>query len=144
MKSSTFRRRRGATAASVTLFVFGERDTEGAPARLGGQGHHLLGVRAVVARPFEASTAPRVGMDTPLSAGEDSVQSLGIDGTETYDLLGLDRGVMPRQDVTLVIRRPDGTTRKATLTLRVDILIEVDYLNHGGILPYVLRQLLAA
>jgi aconitate hydratase len=75
----------------------------------------------------------------------DSVQSLKIDGTETFDIEGINGGnVKPLQDVTLVISRKDGTKQRVTLTLRIDTVIEVDYLKHGGILPYVLRSLLAA
>jgi aconitate hydratase len=74
----------------------------------------------------------------------DSVQSLKIDGTETFDIEGVNGGdVKPMQDVTLVITRKDGATQRVPLTLRVDTVIEVDYLKHGGILPYVLRQILA-
>ncbi|PZR42067.1 MAG: aconitate hydratase, partial [Stutzerimonas stutzeri] len=76
--------------------------------------------------------------------GSDSVASLKIDGSETFDLLGIDGELKPRQEVTLVIRRRDGTTQQAPLTLRIDTPIEAEYLRHGGILPYVLRGLLAA
>jgi aconitate hydratase len=72
------------------------------------------------------------------------VKTLGIDGTETFDVEGVNGGdVKPMQDVTLVITRKDGATQRVPLTLRVDTVIEVDYLKHGGILPYVLRQILA-
>ena len=75
----------------------------------------------------------------------DSVQSLKIDGTETFDIEGINGGnVKPLQDVTLVITRKDGAKQRVPLTLRIDTGIEVDYLKHGGILPYVLRGLLAA
>jgi len=75
--------------------------------------------------------------------GSDGVASLKIDGSETFDLLGVSGKLKPRQDVTLVIHRQDGSTQKATLTLRVDTPIEAEYLRHGGILPYVLREILA-
>lgn len=75
----------------------------------------------------------------------DSVQSLKIDGTETFTIEGINGGnVKPLQDVTMVMTRADGSTQRVTLTLRIDTGIEVDYLKHGGILPYVLRELLAA
>jgi aconitate hydratase len=135
-------------AQGVPLVVFaGEDYGMGSSRDWAAKGPHLLGVRAVVAKSFERiHRANLVGMGIlPCQfQGEDSVRSLGIDGTESYDLTGFANGLAPRQDVTLAIRRRDGTTRTAKLTLRVDILIEVDYLNHGGILPYVLRQLLAA
>jgi aconitate hydratase len=101
----------------------------------------------VIVRSFERiHRANLVGMGVlPLQfkAG-DSVQSLKIDGTETFDIEGVNGGdVKPMQDVTLVITRKDGTAQKVTLTLRIDTVIEVDYLKHGGILPYVLRQIVA-
>jgi len=69
--------------------------------------------------------------------------SLGLDGTETFDLLGLEQAVKPQQDVTLVVRRASGETETVPVTLRIDTPVEIDYYQHGGILPYVLRQLLA-
>jgi aconitate hydratase len=76
--------------------------------------------------------------------GDDSAASLGIGGDETFDIMGLEREIRPQQDVTLVIRRPGGESRTVSVTLRIDTPIEVDYYRHGGILPFVLRQLLAA
>jgi len=76
--------------------------------------------------------------------GADSVQSLGITGDETYDVEGLGTDIKPQQEVTLVIHRGDGKTQRVPVLLRIDTPIEVDYYKHGGILPYVLRSLLAA
>ena len=67
---------------------------------------------------------------------------MGLDGTETYDLTGLEHGLAPRMDVTLVIKRASGETQTVPVTLRIDTPIEVDYFLHGGILPFVLRQLI--
>ncbi len=75
--------------------------------------------------------------------GRDSWQSLGLDGSESIDVV-LDPQIVPQSDATLVIASPDGRRREVTVTLRIDTPIEVDYYVHGGILPYVLRQLLAA
>jgi aconitate hydratase len=75
--------------------------------------------------------------------GADSVQSLGIKGDEEFDVVGLAGDLRPQQDVTLVIRRKDGTRQEVTVLLRIDTPIEVDYYRHGGIMPYVLRDLLA-
>jgi aconitate hydratase len=75
--------------------------------------------------------------------GSDSWQSLGIAGTETFDIEVPDQ-LKPQQDIVLVIRRADGTTQRVKLLSRIDTAIEVDYYKHGGILPYVLRDLLAA
>ena len=69
--------------------------------------------------------------------------SLALDGTETFDLVGLEGDVRPRQDVTLRVTRNDGSTFDVTLTLRIDTPIEIEYYKNGGILPYVLRQLVA-
>jgi aconitate hydratase len=75
--------------------------------------------------------------------GADSVDSLGIKGDETFDITGLEHGIRPMMDVKLTIHRKDGTKKEATLLLRIDTPIEVDYFLHGGILPYVLRDLVA-
>ncbi|MDD2948786.1 MAG: hypothetical protein PHV80_08115, partial [Rugosibacter sp.] len=74
----------------------------------------------------------------------DSAASLGISGNELFDLEGLAGTIEPQQDVTLVIRPPTGDARRVTLRLRIDTPIEVDYYRQGGILPFVLRQLLLA
>jgi aconitate hydratase len=76
--------------------------------------------------------------------GTDSVESLGIVGSEIFDIEGLDGEIRPQQEVTLVVHESNGTTRRIALRLRIDTPIEVDYYRHGGILPFVLRQLLAA
>ena len=75
--------------------------------------------------------------------GEDSVESLGINGNERYDISGLENGIKPQQEVTLTIHREDGSSQDVNLLLRIDTPIEVEYYEHGGILPYVLRNLLA-
>jgi aconitate hydratase len=76
--------------------------------------------------------------------GTDSARSLGITGNEQFDIEGLDGELKPQQDVTLVIHRADGSTQRVAVLLRIDTAIEVDYFRHGGILPFVLRQLMAA
>jgi len=67
--------------------------------------------------------------------------TLKLDGSESFDLLGIAEP-QPRQKARLVIRRASGKTDEATVTVRIDTPIEVEYYRHGGILPYVLRQLL--
>ena len=74
--------------------------------------------------------------------GGDSWQSLGLTGAEVIDVLP-DAALTPQSDATLVIHREDGTRQQVVVTLRIDTPIEVDYYRAGGILPYVLRQLLA-
>jgi aconitate hydratase len=75
---------------------------------------------------------------------DDSVDTLGITGNETFDLEGLEGEIRPQMQAVLVIKRADGTVKKTSVLLRIDTPIEVDYYKHGGILPFVLRQLLAA
>jgi len=72
----------------------------------------------------------------------DTAKTLGLTGTETFDLLGLEEGIKPRQDVTLIIHKANGDSIEVPVTLRIDTPIEVDYYLHGGILPFVLRQLI--
>ncbi|MBI4194859.1 MAG: aconitate hydratase AcnA [Betaproteobacteria bacterium] len=130
----------------VPLMVFaGEEYGTGSSRDWAAKGTQLLGVKAVIARGFERiHRSNLIGMGVlPCQFGSDSVTSLAIDGTETFDLLGVDGELKPRQDVTLVIRRRDGSTQSVTLVLRVDTPIEAEYLKHGGILPYVLREILA-
>ena len=110
------------------------------------KGTALLGVKAVVAQSFERIHRSNLcGMGVlPLQFPEGmTAQTLKLDGTETFDLLGLSDDIKPMSDVTLVIHRANGTEEKVTLRSRIDTAIEVEYVRHGGILPYVLRQLLA-
>jgi aconitate hydratase len=130
-----------------TLVFGGEEYGTGSSRDWAAKGTQLLGVKAVVARSFERiHRSNLVGMGVlPLQfKGSDSAASLGIAGEETFDLLGAGSELKPMQDMTLVIRRKDGSNQKVVLTLRIDTPIEVDYYRHGGILPFVLRQLLAA
>jgi aconitate hydratase len=110
------------------------------------KGTNLLGVKAVVAESFERiHRSNLVGMGVlPLQFKEGSgAKALGLDGTETYDVLGLDGDVKPQQDLTLRITRSNGESEDVTVTCRIDTPIEVDYYQHGGILSYVLRQIIA-
>jgi len=128
-----------------TIIFGGEEYGTGSSRDWAAKGTQLLGVKAVIARSFERiHRGNLVGMGVlPLQfLGADSTASLGITGSELFDLDGLD-SIRPQQEVTLVIRRTDGTTSQATLRLRIDTPVEVDYYQHGGILPFVLRQLLA-
>jgi aconitate hydratase len=70
-----------------------------------------------------------------------NAQTLGLDGTETFSVLGLNESIVPRQDVTLRIQRADGTTQDLAVKLRIDTPIEIEYYRHGGILPFVLREI---
>jgi len=130
-----------------TVIFGGEEYGTGSSRDWAAKGTQLLGVKAVIARSFERiHRSNLVGMGVlPLQfkAG-DSIQSLDITGRETYDITGLENGIKPQQDVTLTIHYENGTSKQVPLLLRIDTPIEVDYYNHGGILPFVLRQLLAA
>ena len=133
-------------AGTPTLVFAGTEYGTGSSRDWAAKGPRLLGVAAVVARSFERiHRANLVGMGLlPLQfKGEDSVVSLGIKGDEEFELLGLEGELRPRQDVVLAIGRQGGERRQVTLQLRIDTPIELDYLRHGGILPYVLRALLA-
>ena len=135
-------------ADGVPTMVFGgEEYGTGSSRDWAAKGTQLLGVKAVLARSFERiHRSNLVGMGVlPLQfINDQSVQSLGITGHETFDLKGMDGEIRPQQEVTLVIHRADGSVDEVAVLLRIDTPIEVDYYKHGGILPFVLRQLLAA
>lgn len=110
------------------------------------KGTRLLGVKAVVAQSFERihrSNLVFMGVVPCQFKEGTSVQTLRLDGTETFDLIGLNADLRPRQDVTLVVHRASGQSEDVQVTVRIDTPIEVEYYRHGGILPYVLRQLVA-
>jgi aconitate hydratase len=134
--------------SNVPTVVFaGEEYGTGSSRDWAAKGTQLLGVKAVVARSFERiHRSNLVGMGVlPLQfKGGDTIDTLGITGTETYDISGLEAGIRPQQDVVLTIHRADGSAQAVPMLLRIDTATEVDYYLHGGILPYVLRELLAA
>jgi aconitate hydratase len=110
------------------------------------KGTDLLGVKAVVAQSFERiHRSNLVGMGVlPLQFKEGTTaQSLKLDGAETYDIVGLGANLKPQQDLTLKVTRPDGKVENVPVRCRIDTPIEIDYYQHGGILPFVLRQLMA-
>ena len=110
------------------------------------KGTLLMGVKAVIAKSFERiHRSNLIGMGVlPLQFnGDDTVERLGLEGTETFDLIGLENvDVKPLQDVTLRITRADGFESETQVQLRIDTPIEVEYYRHGGILQYVLRQVI--
>jgi aconitate hydratase len=133
----------------VPLFVFGgEAYGTGSSRDWAAKGTQMLGIKVVVARGYERihrSNLVGMGVLPCQFKGTDSVQSLGITGEESYDLIGVEGGnIKPLQDVTLVIHRKDGSTQNVAVTLRVDSPIEVEYLKNGGILPFVLRELMGS
>jgi aconitate hydratase len=135
-------------AARIPLVVFaGQEYGTGSSRDWAAKGTLLLGIKAVIAESFERiHRSNLVGMGVlPLQFEEGtSARSLELDGTEFFDITGVEDGIEPRERVTLVIRRAGGETQEVPVILRIDTPIEVDYYRHGGILPYVLRQLVAA
>jgi aconitate hydratase len=134
-------------AGTPTVVFGGEEYGTGSSRDWAAKGTQLLGVKAVVARSFERihrSNLVGMGVLPCQFKGTDSAESLGIRGDEQVDVIGLEAGIKPQMDVTLVIRRKDGTSQQVPVLLRIDTPIEVDYYLHGGILPYVLRELVAA
>ncbi len=134
-------------AAKTPTVVFGgEEYGTGSSRDWAAKGTQLLGVKAVIARSFERihrSNLVGMGVLPCQFKGSDSAQSLGIQGDETFDVTGFETGIKPQMDVTLAIHRKDGTTQKVPVLLRIDTPIEVDYYLNGGILPFVLRELVA-
>ena len=135
-------------AEGVPLVVIaGQEYGTGSSRDWAAKGTRLLGVKAVIAQSFERiHRSNLVGMGVLPCQFKDgtSAATLGLDGTETFDLTGLETGeVRPQQDLLLKIRRASGKTEDIPVTLRIDTPIEIDYYQHGGILPYVLRQILA-
>ncbi len=109
------------------------------------KGTSLLGVKAVVARSYERiHRSNLIGMGVlPLEFKDGaSAQSLGLDGSEIVSLPGLDDTLKPQQDLTAVIERANGDREEIELKVRVDTAIEVEYIRNGGILPYVLRDII--
>jgi aconitate hydratase len=110
------------------------------------KGTRLLGVKAVVVVSFERiHRSNLVGMGVlPCQFKEGATaQTLGLDGTESYDVVGLSESLKPRQELTLVVHRASGKEDRVPVICRIDTPIEVEYYRHGGILPFVLRQLVA-
>jgi aconitate hydratase len=133
-------------AKTPLIIIAGQEYGTGSSRDWAAKGTNLLGVKAVVAQSFERiHRSNLVGMGVlPLQFKEGTTaQSLKLDGTETYDIVGLDANIKPQQDLTLKIARPDGSVENVAVRCRIDTPIEIDYYQHGGILPYVLRQLVA-
>ena len=133
-------------AGTPTVVFGGEEYGTGSSRDWAAKGTQLLGVKAVIAKSFERihrSNLVGMGVLPCQFKGSDTVTSLGIRGDEDFDIVGVEAGIKPQMDVTLVINRKDGTAQNVTVLLRIDTPIEVDYYLHGGILPFVLRELVA-
>ena len=130
-----------------TVVFGGEEYGSGSSRDWAAKGTQLLGVKAVITRSFERihrSNLVGMGVLPCQFKNDDSVRSLGIKGDEEFDIFGIEKEIKPQQDVTLVIKRKDGSKQEISLLLRIDTTVEVEYYRHGGILPYVLRELVAA
>ncbi|MEP6673451.1 MAG: aconitate hydratase [Chthoniobacter sp.] len=135
-------------SAGLPLIIFaGQEYGAGSSRDWAAKGTKLLGVKAVIAQSFERiHRSNLVGMGVlPLQFPDGvSAQTLGLDGTETYDLTGFGDDLKPMSTITLTIRRGDESVKEVPFRSRIDTAIEVDYFRHGGILPFVLSELLRA
>ena len=132
-------------AAKTPLIILaGQEYGTGSSRDWAAKGTNLLGVKVVVAQSFERiHRSNLVGMGVlPLQFKEGTTaQTLKLDGTETYDVVGLSAAIKPQQDLTLKVTRKNGAVENVSVRCRIDTPIEIDYYQHGGILPYVLRQI---
>jgi aconitate hydratase len=129
-----------------TIVFGGEEYGTGSSRDWAAKGTQLLGVKAVIAKSFERihrSNLVGMGVLACQFKNGESAESLGIKGDEAFDITGLEGGIKPQMDVTLTITRKDGSKKSTQVLLRIDTPIEVDYYLHGGILPYVLRELIS-
>jgi aconitate hydratase len=128
------------------IVIAGQEYGTGSSRDWAAKGTNLLGVKVVVAQSFERiHRSNLVGMGVlPLQFKEGTTaQSLKLNGTEIFDVIGLSPAIKPQQDLTLRIDRGEGAVDLIPVRCRIDTPIEIDYYQHGGILPYVLRQILS-
>jgi aconitate hydratase len=133
-------------AGTPLIILAGQEYGTGSSRDWAAKGTNLLGVKVVVAQSFERiHRSNLVGMGVlPLQFKDGTTaQTLQLDGTESYDVVGLDESIKPQQDLTLKITRKSGAVENVVVRCRIDTPIEIDYYQHGGILPYVLRQIVA-
>jgi aconitate hydratase len=128
------------------IVIAGQEYGTGSSRDWAAKGTRLLGIRAVIAQSFERihrSNLVQMGVFPCQFKEGVAPQSLHLDGSETFDVKGFKEGIKPRQDVLLTIHRAGGQSEDVPVTARIDTPIEVEYYQHGGILPYMLRQLIA-
>jgi len=133
-------------AKTPLIVVAGQEYGTGSSRDWAAKGTNLLGVKVVVAQSFERiHRSNLVGMGVlPLQFKEGTTaQTLELDGHETYDVIGLSPDIKPQQDLVLRVTRKNGEVLDVAVRCRIDTPIEIDYYQHGGILPYVLRQIVA-
>ncbi len=132
-------------AGTPLIVIAGQEYGTGSSRDWAAKGTNLLGVKVVVAQSFERiHRSNLVGMGVlPLQFKDGTTaQTLKLDGTETYDVVGLSPAIRPQQDLVLRITRKGGAVEEVPVRCRIDTPIEIDYYGHGGILPYVLREIL--
>jgi aconitate hydratase len=132
-------------AGTPLVVIAGQEYGTGSSRDWAAKGTNLLGVKVVVAQSFERiHRSNLVGMGVlPLQFKDGTTaQTLKLDGTETYDVVGLSPAIRPQQDLTLRITRKSGAVEDVPVRCRIDTPIEIEYYQHGGILPYVLREIL--
>jgi aconitate hydratase len=133
--------------AGTPLVVFGGKEYgTGSSRDWAAKGTNLLGIKAVVTESFERiHRSNLVGMGVLPCCFEEgtNAQTLGLKGDETFSFIGLTDDVKPRQKIQLEITGTDGSKRQVPVIVRIDTPIEVEYYRHGGILPFVLRQIVA-
>jgi len=136
--------------AGVPLVVVGGKEYgTGSSRDWAAKGTLLLGIKAVLVESFERihrSNLVGMGVLPLVFQGEMTRKSLGLDGSEVFDIVGLAGpgkagNIKPRMDVAVRITRANGTVEEITATCRIDTAEEVEYFRHGGVLPYVLRNL---
>ena len=128
------------------VIIAGQEYGTGSSRDWAAKGTNLLGVKAVVAQSFERiHRSNLVGMCVLPLQFKDGVtaQTLKLDGTETFAVIGLNSEIKPQQDMSLRITRQSGAVEDVTVRCRIDTPIEIDYYQHGGILAYVLRQIVS-
>jgi aconitate hydratase len=132
-------------AGTPLIVIAGQEYGTGSSRDWAAKGTNLLGVKVVVAQSFERiHRSNLVGMGVlPLQFKEGTnAQTLHLDGSETYDVVGLSTALRPQQDLVLRVTRKDGSVENIPVRCRIDTPVEIDYYAHGGILPYVLREIL--
>ena len=128
------------------IVIAGQEYGTGSSRDWAAKGSRLLGVRAVVADSFERihrSNLVGMGVLPCQFLNETNSRGLKLDGSEVFDLVGIEPQIQPQQKVTLVVHRINGTSQEIPLAVRIDTPMEGDYYRHQGILPYVLRGLLS-
>ena len=134
-------------AGTPLVVIAGKEYGTGSSRDWAAKGTALLGIKAVIAESFERiHRSNLVGMGViPFEfTGGDSRKSLGLTGEETVSIAGLEGDITPRQTVKATIGYPDGSTKEIDLLCRIDTEVEIEYVENGGVLHYVLRSLAKA